>query len=360
MGIFMDNKELIIKENLQKIDSCKNLVELNDIQISILGKNGLITQEMKLLGKYEPDERKKQGLLLNSMKNTIEESIKNKREKLEEIELNEKLYSEKIDVTLPVKPEYKGRKHLLTQVSDELVSHFKSQGFEVMSGPEMDSDFNNFEALNIPKHHPARQEQDTFYISGITDKLLRTHTSTMQIRTLSNKKIPIRAVSIGSVFRNDAVDATHSPMFHQMEIFVVEPNVTMAHLKYCVLEFLSFLFNIDLIQMDKSKQQMPVRMRPSFFPFTEPSIEVDVCCVRKDGELKLDLNGKWLEILGCGMIHPNVFKNCGISKFDDGTEVRGFAIGVGIERIALLRYGITDIRNFYEGDMRWLNNYGSL
>ncbi|MDR3285720.1 MAG: phenylalanine--tRNA ligase subunit alpha [Holosporales bacterium] len=355
----IDNDKL--KEWLNIINSCQTLHELDEYQISLLGKNGIITAEMKKLGEYPLNKKKEIGAMLNNLRNDIEQAIKSKKQSLEHAVLIQKITEEKIDITLPIRPEdgkYCGKLHLLTQISNELLDYFKSRGFKIMDGPELDTDFNCFEALNIPKHHPARQEQDTFYISGMADYLLRTHTSTIQIRTLSNNEVPIRAVSTGAVFRNDAIDATHSPLFHQMEVFAVEPGITIANLKYCLFDLLGFLFNVNLLAMDESGEAMPVRLRPSFFPFTEPSLEVDVCCIKKDGELKLDINGNWLEILGCGMIHKNVFKNCGLSTFKNGSPLQGFAIGFGIERIAMLKYGITDIRNFYDGNIRWLNYYG--
>lgn len=358
----MDMDSLTIEsswqEELHKIEMCQNLKDWDVLRVRLLGKNGLLTQELKKLASFPSEERRERGASLNKARESLKILLEKKKNFLEIQELDKKLQEDAVDVSLPCRPQLFGKRHLLTQISDDLVYYFQSQGFQIMDGPEVDSEFYNFEALNMPAHHPARQEQDTLYLKNFPGMLLRTHTSTMQGRTFSTVGVPIRAVSLGSVFRNDAVDATHSPLFHQIEIFVVEPGITMAHMKYCLLDLLSYLFKMDLCASVEQGKSIPVRFRPSFFPFTEPSIEVDCCCSRVQGELKLDIKGKWLEILGCGMIHPNVFKNCGLETFENGTPVQGFAIGIGIERIAMLKYGITDIRQFYENDMRWLNHYG--
>lgn len=343
----------------KRIVACQAPADLEDVRVALLGKNGQITQELKKLGAHPPEERRRIGQELNERRDHFESCIKSKKIALEEQALEEQLNAESIDITLPPRPENTGYRHLLSQIAGDLVQYFQSQGFRVVTGPEIDSEHNNFEALNIPEHHPSRQDQDTFYLKDMPGMLLRPHTSTLQVRTLSTLGVPVRAVSIGAVLRNDAVDATHSPLFHQIEIFVVEPGITAAHMKRCLLDLLSFLFRIDLAAQAERGEPIPVRFRPSFFPFTEPSIEVDACCIRKNGELKLDLAGDWLEILGCGMIHPNVFAQCGVQNFPSGEPVQGFAIGIGIERIAMLKYGITDIRHFYEGDTRWLNHYGA-
>lgn len=350
--------ESFLQESLRKISAIPSLKDWETLKVALLGKNGTVTQELKKLGTYVPEERRERGAQLNRVREQLEEAFHIRRNELEECILNQKLQDERIDVSLPCTPELHGKRHLLTQVADELVDYFRAQGFLVTEGPEADSEFFNFEALNVPAHHPARQEQDTLYLKNLPGMLLRTHTSTLQGRTFSTIGLPVRAISVGSTFRNDAIDATHMPMFHQIEIFVAEPGTTAAHMKACLLDLLSFLFRIDLCQKAQKGEPIPVRFRPSFFPFTEPSIEVDCCCSREAGELKLDLGGQWLEILGCGMIHPKVFQNCGVTTFTDGTPAQGFAIGVGIERIAMLKYGITDIRQFYENDIRWLDHYG--
>lgn len=352
--------ESFLQESLGQIAASETLKEWEALRVALLGKSGTVTQELKTLGACSPEERRTKGAQLNRVRSQLEEAFQVRKTILEDRALDAKLQSESVDVSLPCRPELLGKRHLLTQISDELIGYFRAQGFQVMEGPEVDSEFYNFEVLNVPAHHPARQEQDTLYLKDLPGMLLRTHTSTMQGRTFKTKGLPVRAISVGSVFRNDAVDATHSPMFHQIEIFVAEPGTTMAHMKACLLDLLSFLFKMDLCAMAERGEAIPVRFRPSFFPFTEPSVEVDCCCSREGGELRLDLKGQWLEILGCGMIHPEVFRQCGLSTFADGTPAQGFAIGIGIERIAMLKYGITDIRHFYENDMRWLNHYGRL
>jgi phenylalanyl-tRNA synthetase alpha chain len=349
--------ELVVDEWTTKIDACASQQDLEDIRLATLGKNGIITLRLKYLNNYSSAKKREYGSELNQIKCLLENLISAKKKQLVENTISDEIKNDTVDISLPERPQPKGSQHLLTQLSDELVSYFAAQGFIVMRGPEIDSEFNNFEALNIQAHHPARQEQDTLYIKDVAGTLLRTHTSTMQIRTFSTIGVPVRAISIGSVFRNDSVDATHSPIFHQIEIFVVEPGITIAHMKYCLLDLLSFLFETDLYAMYVKGQSIPVRFRPSFFPFTEPSMEVDCRCSRIGNELKLDINGEWMEILGCGMIHPNVFSNCGIHAFPDGSCAQGFAIGIGIERIAMLKYGITDIRHFYDGNIQWLQHY---
>lgn len=344
----------------EQIQNCADLNQLETLRVGLLGKSGAITQALKKLGTCPVEQRREMGKVLNAQRDEFETMLLQKKQHLEGEAMLRKMQEEAIDVSLPTRPMQRGKKHLLTQIAEELALYFRQQGFRIVTGPEIDTEYNNFEALNIPEHHPARQDQDTFYLKDLPGRLLRTHTSTMQIRTLSTSGVPVRAVSMGATLRNDAVDATHSPLFHQIEIFVVEPGVTMAHLKKCLLDLLSFLCKTDLSAQVEKGEPIPVRFRPSFFPFTEPSIEVDACCVRKGGELKLDMRGQWLEILGCGMIHPNVFSHCGINCFPNGEPVQGFAIGIGIERLAMLRYGITDIRHFYEGDMRWLDHYGKI
>jgi phenylalanyl-tRNA synthetase alpha chain len=350
--------ECLAEEWLASVDAAGGSDELNRVRVELLGKNGILTQKLKTLRNCSPEEKRKIGTQLNIIRETLEQRLNEKKHEIEQMELSARLQNEYVDVTLPCRPRHAGACHLLTQISDELAMYFCARGFKVLDGPEIDTEFNCFDGLNMPSHHPARQEQDTLYLKDRPGMLLRVHTSTMQVRAFSTYGLPIRAISIGSVFRNDAVDATHSPMFHQIEGFVAEPGINMAHMKYCLLDLLSFLFNKDLCGMAERKKQIPVRFRPSFFPFTEPSMEVDCCCSRENGVLKLDVDGDWMEILGCGMINQNVFKNCGVERFADGTPAQGFAFGVGIERIAMLRYGVTDIRHFYEGDVRWLRHYG--
>jgi len=266
------------------------------------------------------------------------------------VALEIRLAGEKLDVTLPVKSAVEGRIHPISQTIDELIVLFGEMGFAVADGPHIEDDFHNFTALNIPPEHPARQEQDTFYLAAAAAdggrKLLRTHTSPVQIRTMRTQKPPIRIIVPGRTFRSDH-DATHSPMFHQVEGLVIDRSVHMGHLKGCLIEFCRAFFGLA---------DLPVRFRPSYFPFTEPSAEVDIGCSREGGGLKIGAGGDWLEILGCGMVHPKVLKNCGI----DPDIYQGFAFGMGIERIAMLKYGIPDLRTFYESDLRWLRHYGFL
>jgi phenylalanyl-tRNA synthetase alpha chain len=266
---------------------------------------------------------------------------------VDEAALNARLATERIDVSLPPRPEQRGFIHPISQVMDELTAIFGEMGFAVAEGPDIEDDFYNFGALNIPPEHPARQEHDTFYLPDRADgakMVLRTHTSPVQIRTMQKTTPPIRIIAPGRTYRSDH-DATHSPMFHQVEGLVIDEKTHMGHLKGCLIEFCRAFFGVD---------DLPVRFRPSYFPFTEPSAEVDIGCTRKGGELTIGAGDDWLEILGSGMVHPRVLENCGI----DSTKYQGFAFGMGIERIAMLKYGIPDLRTFYDSDLRWLKHYG--
>jgi len=262
--------------------------------------------------------------------------------------LQERLEKEKIDVTLPPRPQPCGTIHPISQALYEMIAIFKNMGFSVAEGPDIEDDFYNFTALNIPPEHPARQDHDTFYLppveEGAERRVLRTHTSPVQIRTMLAKKPPLRIIAPGRTYRSD-YDATHTPTFHQIEGLYVAENVHMGHLKACLQTFLREMFN---------QPTLPLRFRPGYFPFTEPSAEVDIACYRKEGQLIVGPGQDWLEILGCGMIHPKVLENCGI----DSTKYQGFAFGMGIERVAMLKYGIPDLRSFYEADIRWLRHYG--
>ena len=262
------------------------------------------------------------------------------------LELNARLASEKIDVTLPARPSVQGKIHPVTQVIEEITAIFADMGFAVAEGPDIETDDYNFDKLNIPESHPARRMHDTFYLQGNGDgkALLRTHTSPVQIRTMQGGKPPFRFIAPGSTYRCDS-DLTHTPMFHQIEGFVIDKGINMGHLKGCLIEFLKAFFELD---------EVPVRFRPSFFPFTEPSAEVDIGCKRSRDELKIGAGDDWLEVLGCGMVHPNVLKNCNL----DPNEWQGFAFGMGVERLAMLKYGIPDLRTFFDSDTRWLSHYG--
>jgi phenylalanyl-tRNA synthetase alpha chain len=341
------NLKHIITEAEQKVAASNNLKEIEDLRVAYLGKSGVVTLAMKDIATLPPEEKKSFGAAVNEAKNNIAYLIDTKKEALETEQLNAKLASEKIDLTLPIRSQKTGSIHPISQVIDELVEIFGSMGFNLKEGPDVETDFNNFTALNFPDNHPAREMHDTFFMSDTNAEgeklLLRTHTSSVQVRTMKNGKPPFRSICAGRTYRCDS-DVTHSPMFHQLEGFVVDTNINMAHLKGCLVEFLEKFFGVENI---------PVRFRPSFFPFTEPSAEVDIGCERKNGELKIGAGSGWLEVLGCGMIHPNVLKNCGI----DPNEYQGFAFGMGVERLAMLKYGISDLRNFFESDSRFLQQY---
>lgn len=333
------------------ITSADTLDKLESARVQALGKKGRITDLMKTLGGMDPEARKTEGAAMNVLKDEIAALIKSQETALQAQALNDRLANETLDVTLPVRPERKGHIHPISQTMDELVSIFADMGFVLKDGPDIEDDFHNFTALNFPPGHPAREMHDTFYLPDdeseqgeARKKLLRTHTSTVQIRTMLNEKPPIRIICMGRTYRSD-YDMTHTPMFHQVEGLVIDKNIHMGHLKGCLIDFCQTFFQVD---------DLPVRFRPSFFPFTEPSAEVDIGCSRKDGGLKIGAGDDWLEILGCGMVHPNVIRNCGL----DPDEHQGFAFGMGIERIAMLKYGIPDLRTFFDGDVRWINHYG--
>ncbi|MBK3777608.1 phenylalanine--tRNA ligase subunit alpha [Azospirillum sp. YIM DDC1] len=333
-------------ELLSQVNAAGDLAALEEVRVTALGKKGRITGFMKELGGLSPDERRERGQQLNALKDEIAAAIDSRKADLARAHLEARLQAERIDVTLPVRPETEGRIHPISQTIDEMVAIFAEMGFSVAEGPDVEDDFHNFTALNFPPGHPARDMHDTFYLPDAGDKkmLLRTHTSPVQVRTMLNKKPPIRIIAPGRTYRSD-YDMTHTPMFHQIEGLVIDEATHMGHLKGCLIEFCRAFFDVD---------DLPLRFRPSFFPFTEPSAEVDIGCSRKGGELKLGNYGDWLEILGCGMVHPNVLEACGI----DSTRYQGFAFGMGIERVAMLKYGIPDLRTFFEADLRWLKHYG--
>lgn len=333
----MENIETILRLAEEKILLVQNLKDLQEYKVEFLGKNGIVTGELKKLGSLNEQERKEFGLKINKLKDKIQNIIKAKEEILEEQELNFKLAADKIDLTIPARRYKQGSIHPITQCSEELIQVFSQFGFTIENGPNIENDFHNFTALNFEDDHPARQMHDTFYLKGQeNDKpmLLRTHTSTVQIRAMKNGKPPFRFIAPGRTYRSDS-DMTHTPMFHQIEGLVIDKNINMGHLKYVITEFIKSFFENSNIEL---------RFRPSFFPFTEPSAEVDI---------RMNKNDKWLEVLGCGMVHPNVLKNVGI----DSSEYQGFAFGLGVERFAMLKYNIKDLRQFFEGDMRWLKHY---
>ena len=343
----MQDYEQLKNEILEKIDESSTLEVLEDVRVESLGKKGSLSLLMKQLGSIEPDKRKETGQKLNLIQKEVLAALENKKEVLRKGHINKKLANESVDITLPIRPETHGKIHPLSKTMDEVISIFAQMGFTVAEGPDIESDYYNFSALNIPPEHPARQEHDTFYFNPDEDgnrKVLRTHTSPVQIRTMQKIKPPLRVIVPGRTYRSDH-DSTHSPMFHQCEGLVIGDNLNMSHLKGCLIEFCRVFFGVD---------DLPVRFRPSYFPFTEPSAEVDIGCSKKNGELKIGSGDEWLEILGSGMVNPRVLENCGI----DPNEHQGFAFGMGLERIAMLKYGIPDLRPFFDSDLRWMKHYG--
>jgi phenylalanyl-tRNA synthetase alpha chain len=332
---------------LAQIAASDNLDGLDAIRVDALGKKGNISTAMKNLGQLDGDARREAGQVLNEIKTTISDAIVAKKAELARAALDARLVSEKVDVTLSARPEAEGRIHPLSRTLEEVTAIFAEMGFSVAEGPDIESDFYNFTALNIPPEHPARQEHDTFYLTpddAGNRKVLRTHTSPVQIRTMEKMEPPIRIIAPGRTYRSDH-DATHSPMFHQCEGLVIGKDIHMGHLKGCLIDFCRAFFGVD---------DLPVRFRPSYFPFTEPSAEVDIGCSREGGGLKIGAGDDWLEILGSGMVNPKVLEICGI----DPNEYQGFAFGMGLERIAMLKYGIPDLRPFYDSDLRWMRHYG--
>jgi len=352
------------------IEAANDLQALDEARVTALGKKGRITGLMKTLGGMEPEERKATGQALNALKDEIAGQIARQESALRKQKMAGRLETETIDITLSPRPEKKGHIHPISQTIEELTAIFADMGFEVAEGPDIEDDFHNFTALNFPPGHPAREMQDTFFLQdsgdshfskesetqkirdgdekvtvpGDTPHLLRTHTSSVQIRHMMNNKPPHKIICFGRTYRSD-YDMTHTPMFHQMEALYIDKEVHMGHLKGCLTDFVRAFFGVD---------DLPVRFRPSFFPFVEPGAEIDIGCSRKDGGLKIGAGDDWLEIGGSGMVHPNVLKNCGL----DPDEYQGFAFGMGIERMAMLKYGIPDLRTFFESDVRWLAHYG--
>jgi phenylalanyl-tRNA synthetase alpha chain len=328
---------------------------LEALRVGLLGKSGSITALLKALGGMEPEARKARGADLNELKTEVTNALEARRTVLEDESLTARLAAEKIDISAPPRPELIGTVHPISRTIEEITAIFGAMGFAVKDGPDIENDWNNFGALNIPAHHPARAMMDTFYLTssaGNRPAVLRTHTSPVQIRTMLDwarniatlaEAPPIRIIVPGRTFRADH-DATHSPMFHQTEGLVIGKDITLGHLKGCLIDFLRTFFDIPTL---------PVRFRASYFPFTEPSMEVDIGWDRKSGEI--GKGGDWLEILGSGMVHPNVLANCGI----DPREYQGFAFGMGIERITMLKHGMADLRPFYESDVRWLRHYAA-
>ena len=338
-------------ELTEKIESVNDLGQLDEVRVSAFGKKGKITELMKSLGGLPADDRKEQAIVFNDLKNEILSKLETRQTTLKKSAMAERLKTETIDITLDGRPERKGSIHPITQTMDEMIAIFADMGFSISDGPDIEDDFHNFTALNFPPKHPAREMHDTFYLPDVEGKegdeakrLLRTHTSTCQIRAMLSEKPPLRKIVMGRTYRSD-YDMTHTPMFHQLEGMIIDKETNMGHLKGCLKTFCEKFFGV---------KDLPVRFRPSFFPFTEPSAEMDIGCSRNNGTLNIGAGDDWLEILGCGMVHPNVLKNVGI----DPDVYQGFAFGMGIERVAMLKYGIPDLRTFFEGDTRWNTHYG--
>ena len=336
-------------EILAEVAGAADDTALEAVRVAALGKNGTITALLKTLGTLSPEQRKSQGPLINGMKDRVNAALAGRREAFKAAALQARLNTESVDVTLPVReaPAEIGRVHPITQVIDELTAIFADMGFAVAEGPDIETDDYNFTRLNFPEEHPARAMHDTFFFNPKEDGsrlLLRTHTSPVQVRTMLAQKPPIRVIIPGRTYRCDS-DQTHTPMFHQVEGLVIDKGSHLGHMKWILEEFFKAFFEVDRVGM---------RFRPSFFPFTEPSLEVDIQYRRDKGEIRFGEGEDWMEILGCGMVHRNVMRNCGL----DPDEYQGFAWGMGIDRIAMLKYGMPDLRAFFEADVRWLSHYG--
>jgi phenylalanyl-tRNA synthetase alpha chain len=336
-------------ELLAAIAGASDLGTLEDVRVGALGKKGRVSALMQRLGSMPPEERRDFGQAVNAVKTAIAEALEVKRQELASAATAERLAQETADVTLPVRegPLAEGRIHPVSQVTDEITEIFADMGFSIAEGPDIETDFNNFTALNIPPEHPARQDHDTFYFAQKPDgtrPLLRTHTSPVQIRTLLKEKPPLRIIAPGRVYRCDS-DQTHTPMFHQVEGLVIDEETHLGHLKWVLQEFCKAFFEVPEVRM---------RFRASHFPFTEPSMEVDIGYAKVGDEIRIGEGDRWLEILGCGMVHPNVLKAVEL----DSKKYQGFAFGVGIDRLAMLKYGMPDLRAFFSGDLRWLKHYG--
>jgi phenylalanyl-tRNA synthetase alpha chain len=345
----MSDLKKLETDTLAAISAAKDEAALEAVRVAALGKKGTISELLKTLGTMSPEERKSRGAQINELKDKTNEAIAAKKAALKREAMGAQLEADKMDVTLPVRqpPAERGRIHPVSQVIDEITAIFADMGFSVAEGPDIETDFYNFTALNFPIGHPAREMHDTFFFNPKPDGerlLLRTHTSPVQIRTMQTQKPPIKVIIPGRTYRCDS-DQTHTPMFHQVEGLVIDKTSHLGHLKWILAEFCKAFFEVDDVKM---------RFRPSFFPFTEPSMEVDIQCDRSGGEVRFGEGNDWLEILGCGMVHPNVLRNVGL----DPDEYQGFAWGMGIDRIAMLKYGMPDLRAFFEADVRWLRHYG--
>lgn len=336
-------------EILAAIAAASDEAALESVRIGAVGKKGSLSALLATLGKMSPDERRERGAAINALKDVVTDALATRRATLKAIALEARLKSETLDMTLPVREAAIdiGRIHPISQVMDELTAIFADMGFAIAEGPDIETDDYNFTKLNFPPGHPAREMHDTFFLAPDAHgmrKVLRTHTSPVQVRTMLSQKPPIRVICPGRTYRCDS-DQTHTPMFHQVEGLVIDKSAHMGHLRWILEEFCKAFFEVPSVKM---------RFRPSFFPFTEPSMEVDIQCSRKGGDIRFGEGEDWLEILGCGMVHPNVLRNCGL----DPDDYQGFAWGMGIDRIAMLKYGMPDLRPFFEGDVRWLSHFG--
>ncbi|MEO1405305.1 MAG: phenylalanine--tRNA ligase subunit alpha [Pseudomonadota bacterium] len=343
----MSELESIEAEAVAAVEGASDLDALDTIRVAELGKKGRISGLMKGLGGMDPEERKVMGPALNALKTRVADAVAVRKAALEDEALDAQLATEKEDLTLPPRPEPVGALHPVMQVFEELAAIFGDMGFAVAEGPDIEDDWHNFTALNFPEGHPARETHDTFFFhpqEGAAPKVLRTHTSPVQIRTMMDQKPPIRIIAPGRVYRNDW-DATHTPMFHQVEGLVIEKGIHMGHLKGCLIDFVKAFFEVDNVE---------AQFRPHFFPFTEPSAEMDVKYTRKGDTIEIGAGDSWMEILGSGMVHPNVLRNCGI----DPDEYQGFAFGMGVDRLAMLKYGMPDLRPYFEADAEWTRHYG--
>ena len=333
-------------ELLDRIKSADSLNALEELRVAALGKSGSITAMLKTLGQMDADTRAAEAPKIHALREAVTEALASKKAALENAELERRLATERLDLSLPAAESSRGSIHPVSQVMDELAEIFADLGFSVAEGPEIEDDWHNFTALNIPETHPARAMHDTFYVAGEHERpmVLRTHTSPVQIRTMQKQKPPIRIIAPGRVYRSDS-DATHTPMFHQIEGLVIDKAITMGHLKWTLETFLKAFFERD---------DVVLRMRPSYFPFTEPSAEVDVGWSMEKGRRVVGGSEGWMEVLGSGMVHPSVIAACGL----DPDEWQGFAFGTGVDRLAMLKYGMDDLRAFFDGDLRWMKHYG--
>ena len=333
---------------INAIGSAEMTSAVEEIRVAALGKSGSISGLLKGMGALSPDERREQGPRINGLRDRVGAALAARKAELEAAELETRLKAERIDLSLPARSRRRGSVHPTMQVMDEMIAIFAEMGFAVAEGPDIEDDFHNFTALNFPPKHPAREMHDTFFLKPDPQtgerKVLRTHTSPVQVRTMQSQQPPIRIIAPGRTFRKDS-DATHTPMFHQIEGLVIDRDIHMGHLKWVLETFVSRFFEIDDVQ---------ARFRPHHFPFTEPSAEMDIRCDRSGGKLTLNTGDDWLEILGCGMVHPNVLRACGL----DPDEWQGFAFGMGVDRLAMLKYGVPDLRPMFEADVRWLAHYG--